>query len=102
MAIKAGIPIQNVSNQKNALHKKYSKTTNVQWTKPAKKKIQPELQQKSATGHQGVCRYFLAFAGVFTGRKPNELDIDWKGGFIVILVGAVIVNGLYSKIVICK
>ena len=46
--------------------------------------------------------YSLAFAGVFTGRKPDELDINWKGGFIVILVGAVIVNGLYSKIVICK
>ena len=46
--------------------------------------------------------YSLAFVGVFTGRKPNELDINWKGGFIVILVGAVIVNGLYSKIVICK
>ena len=46
--------------------------------------------------------YSLAFVGVFTGRKPDELDINWKGGFIVILVGAVIVNGLYSKIVICK
>ena len=46
--------------------------------------------------------YSLAFVGVFTGLKPDELDINWKGGFIVILVGAVIVNGLYSKIVICK
>ena len=46
--------------------------------------------------------YSLGFAGVFTGKNPNGLGVDWKGGFMVVLVGAVVINGLYSKVVMCK
>ena len=43
--------------------------------------------------------YSLVFTSIFTGRKSDELDANWKNGFIVILLGALFItgsNGLYQ------
>ena len=37
--------------------------------------------------------YSLVFTSIFTGRKPDELDANWKNGFIVILLGSLFITG---------